>query len=97
MSEHTPEPWAAYDPESTAPKTLSAADYDRARAAVNACAGIPTEQLEGASLAQLIACSLRISQDGPKKEPHPHASDIMHRRWKWFGLLRDALVPFRKD
>ena len=49
---HTPEPWAKYDND--LPKTLSAADYERARAAINACAGIPTKQLEAGSVAKLV-------------------------------------------
>lgn len=52
---HTPEPWPAFTdicqpatphPESPAIAMLSWDDYIRARACVNACAGIETEDLE---------------------------------------------------
>lgn len=56
MSEqHTPEPWPEYievavvmtpNPDGPDAAVLSFEDYRRARACVNACAGIPTENLE---------------------------------------------------
>ena len=70
---------------------------ERARACVNACAGIPTHQLQDANLAQVIACAQQIAKDGPKKKPHPYASDIMRRRWEWFERFRTVLAPFQKD
>ncbi len=55
---HTPEPWPAFtdiavmttpDPEGTPVAILSWDDYIRARACVNACAGLDTEFLEMSS------------------------------------------------
>lgn len=54
-NKHTNEPWPPFtdiattmtpDPEGTPVAILSCDDYIRARACVNACAGIPNEQLE---------------------------------------------------
>lgn len=47
MSEqHTPEPWPSIERYSTNSARLNAADYERARICVNACAGISNEALE---------------------------------------------------
>jgi len=47
---HTKEPWAEYKYKPRQPASefvvMSQDDYERARACVNACAGVPTEWLE---------------------------------------------------
>ncbi len=47
MTDHTPEPWPTWEdiPGGGSHYALNRADYDRACACVNACAGIPTERL----------------------------------------------------
>lgn len=44
--EHMSEPWPGIEAFPTHRATLSSSEYERARACVNACAGISTENLE---------------------------------------------------
>ena len=50
MEKHTKEPWINYGSMTHRCNSIeiSMDDYDRARACVNACAGLPTETLESA-------------------------------------------------
>jgi len=53
MTDHTPEPWPGKNLHGDR-VSLSWADYQRAQACVNACAGIPTAQLEGINILDLL-------------------------------------------
>ena len=57
----------------------------RIKACLDACAGIPTEQLEKASMAKLVKALARAH--GALREGLPISSDI----------IDEALAPFRKD
>ena len=96
MTDHTPEPWPPRDPRWGPEARLSWDDYDRARACVNACAGIPTEHLERGSVAKLFTAADAISKYyvqslnvGPGK--YPKRESLLWRP------LHAALAPFRKD
>lgn len=74
---HTPEPWPAFTdicqpatphPESPAIAMLSWDDYIRARACVNACAGIPTEKLEGRTIADYVSSEAYLQGMNPTDE-----------------------------
>lgn len=69
---HTNEPWPVFtdiattmtpDPEGTPVAILSWDDYTRARACVNACAGIPTGFLESEQYLNTASFALRISAE----------------------------------
>lgn len=49
MSGHTKEPWPSFECFDRETVALNEADYRRARVCVNACAAIPTEELEKAA------------------------------------------------
>ncbi len=84
MTGHTPEPWGPFDDPPLTRITLNKYDYDRARACVNACAGIPTEQLEGGDVLELIDAVIHYM--GPKSDPETAWED-----------MKAALAPFRED
>jgi len=96
MTDHTPEPWADY--RNTLPATLSATDYARARACVNACAGIPTEQLEAGRMAELIAAArlapqyIFLAELDAKNQGH---ADLERDAHKDYQRLFAALAPFQ--
>ena len=93
MTDHTPEPWADYDND--LPKTLSAADYKRARVCVNACAGIPTEQL-GDVKALIEALELTLAT-AAHFERQASRNSGGRRGGPVFQKARAALAPFRKN
>ena len=97
MTDHTPEPWQTQEmPSETYCRErgdwimLSGPDWFRAQACVNACAGIPTEQLGSANFKQLIdnAEAVYLNYDGDAFANHK--THPLH----W---LAAALAPFRKD
>ncbi|OQS42297.1 hypothetical protein [Chromobacterium haemolyticum] len=65
--EHTKEPWPAYPSITKADPvgliTLSMVDYDRARACVNACAGMPQDDLEELAKVEGGVMSLTVYAD----------------------------------
>ncbi len=96
MTDYTPEPWAEYDND--LPKTLNAADYDRARACVNACAGIPTEQL-GDVKALVEAANkapqyIQICKQEEELAGRPNLAVMANTDLQ---ALFAALAPFQKD
>ena len=69
-AKHAPEPWlpwADHPGDKDCPLPMGRDDYERARACVNACAGIPTEQLEAGCVRQLVtlAYMVRNLRDSP--------------------------------
>ena len=82
MSKHTPEPWADYEDHTF--KTLSALDYARARACVNACTGIPTSALSEGCVRKafkVLARALEVHGDG----------------YSWGSDARDLLADLAKS
>ena len=79
------------------------ANAARIVACVNACAGIPTEQLESGSVAQLIGAAKHAERVEREALPKlnwgasvldANAIDLLNRMP---GIVRAALAPFRKD
>ena len=93
MSEHTPEPWTddIIDTEHWPTRIITSEDWNRAKACVNACAGIPTEALEGASVRALVDV---VKEAHAYLAPHPANyignGSILHQKFC------DALAPFLK-
>ena len=102
-AKHAPEPWlpwADHPGDKDCPLPMGRDDYERARACVNACVGIPTEQLEEAVLSNLVGVLEEIEELRAEIPPKVHTWDA--------GRLRDALTiacdaataavaPFQKD
>ena len=92
MTDYTPEPWETQEMPSEIDCRergdwimLSGPDWFRARACVNACAGIPTEQL--GSVARLLNASENFLI-------------AVGMGWDLEGVHQElvaALAPFRKD
>ncbi len=92
MTGHTPEPWGPFDNPPLTMITLNKYDYDRARACVNACAGIPTEQLAKGNVAALIKSLSEITQDMDED-----SDGTCETLWEEVADARAALAPFRED
>ena len=86
MTDHTPEPWPDWESLSGSGShyALDRFSYERARACVNACAGIPTEQLSDAKVIELVQCLAWLDRVGG-------LGLDKHER------IAAALAPFRKD
>lgn len=90
MSKHTPEPWAKYDSDTY--KTLSAADYERARACVNACTGIPTSALSEGCVGELVTALRALFKEVAERDPL-----YLDTQWASVPQVRAALAPFTKE
>ena len=100
MTDQTPEPWHAAHALGRADLLLDGEriSADRVKACVNACAGIPTEQLEPGNLATVLQ-TLRHIEGGHFEGAGEMA---VAGEWKRFSmrlqkLARAALASFRKD
>ena len=96
MTDHTPEPWTREKVDHGIRKphsvVLSLEDYIRAEACVNACAGVPAEQL--GRVLNLVECLDEITRtELPERDNHKWREVVMDIKRN----ARAALAPFRKD
>ena len=107
MTDHTPEPWGDRFGRNGV-VYLSTRDWLRAKACVNACAGIPTEQLGDGCVAAVLAAlqgpdafrsvvSRYEALNAYKVDAHgPDHSELEELRAE-IAAIRAALAPFRKE
>ncbi len=83
--------------DAQAAEIATAVDYERARACVNACAGIPTEALEGGALERLIMSMGHLAYElGQYADGAEDAHYLAKEMANFEAEANAALAPFLK-